>query len=331
MTIRSTAGTTRRTFAARGAALATLAFAGRALAQAPFPSKPIELVVPFPPGSGSDIGARYFAEQLGRLSGQPATVRNIAGGNGFIAISNVLRADPGGHTIFIGANSAFVVNAVQFRKLPYDPIGDFTMLGMLNRAPALLAVRGDSPARDLKSFVERARLAPGEVNSGHGATSYLMFASQFYNLAGIKVNHVPYKGASDLAAALASNVVDAGFIDPGSGLALAQAGRIHVLAVAGEKRLPQLPGVPTFQEAGYPDFTAYNWAAAAVSAKTPAPVVARLEAWFSAIARADATRSFFAATGNEAVQTTGAELRRFQLAEIQRWTDTARLVNLVQE
>lgn len=327
----SPAGITRRRLVTASAALAPALLARRAMAQATFPSRALDLVVPFPPGSGADIGARYFAEHLGRLSGQPATVRNVPGGNGFIGVSSVLRAEPDGHTIFVGANSAFVTNAVQFKKLPYDPIGDFRMLGMLNRAPALLVARAESPAKTLGALVERSRTGPGQLTSGYGATSYLMASAQFYDLAGMQVTHVPYKGASDLAAALASNVVDVGFIDPGSALALARAGRIHVIAVASEQRLAALPMVPTFQESGYPAFTAYNWAAAAVSAKTPDAVVARLRDWLASIVKADATKAFFAATGNEPYPMTGEELRRYQVSEIRRWTDTARQINMVQE
>lgn len=321
----------RRALLAAGAAGASLMLAGKASSQAAFPHKPIELIVPFPPGSGSDIGARFYAEQLGRLSANPVTVRNIPGGNGFIAVSTVLRAEPDGHTVLIGANSVFVTNGVQFKKLPYDPVADFAMVGMLNRAPALLAVPGNSPHESLKSLVEAARASPGKLSSGYGATSYLMFAAQFYYLAGVQMNQVAFKGASEVATALASNVLDAGFIDPGSGLALAKANRLRLLAVAGDARSPQLPEVPSFKESGFADFSAYNWAAAAVPARTPPENLARLTGWFQTIRRAEATQAFFARSANEPGNVDGAELRRFQVAETRRWSDIATLINLQKE
>jgi len=313
---------------AAGLAGTSLLLSRRARAQAAFPSRPIEFVVPFPPGSGADLGARYYAEQLARLSGAAVTVRNIPGGNGFIAVSTVLRAEPDGHSVLIGANSVFVMNGVQFKKLPYDPVSDFAMVGMLNRAPALLAVPGNSPHQSLKSFLDAARRAPGELNSGYGATSYRMFAAQLYHLAGVKVNQAPFKGASEVATSLASNVLDAGFLDPASASGLAQSNRIRILAVASDTRSAQLPEVPTFKDFGFSEFTAYNWAGAAVSSKTPADIVARLDAWFQAIGRAEATRAFFARNANEPGLMNGADLRRFQMTEINRWKSIATLIDL---
>ncbi|WP_179106831.1 tripartite tricarboxylate transporter substrate binding protein [Variovorax sp. KK3] len=329
---RRSAGLGRRRLLAAAAGSAASAVLMPAFGNtAAFPSKPIELLVPFPTGSGSDIGARYYAAQLTSLAGQPVVVRNVPGGNGFIAVSALGRAAPDGHTILIGANSLFVINAVQFKQLPYDPVRDFSFIGLLNKAPCVLAVNGASPFRDLKSFVERARSAPGQLSSATGAASYQLFAAYFYQLAGIKLNNINYKGASEVAAAVAANTVDCGVLDPGSFIALAEAQRLRVLAVASDKRLPKFADAPTFAEAGFPAFMVSNWAAAAVPSSTPAAVASRLGEWFQQIAASQEASDFFARTGNQTARMTPDQLRKMQTDELATWRSIARDIGMQQE
>ena len=284
-----------------------------------FPSKPIKLIVPFGPGSGTDTSARYFGRKLQELTGQPVVVENKAGANGFIAVKQVLSAPADGYTVFIGSNSTLAVNVALFRHLPYDPLTDFAPLTMMMRSPAMLAVAPQAAYSDLKGLISHARANPGKVNFGAGSAGYQLMGELLNDAARIETVHVPFKGAGETTTAVASGTVDYTFAEVTAVQELARGGRVKILAVASDKRVSTSPEIPTATEAGLPGFEAYTWVGAMVSAKTPAAETARLAELFTAIAKMDETRAFYERLG--AIPMTGgpAQMHEFQKNEIALW------------
>ncbi|HEX2543543.1 MAG TPA: tripartite tricarboxylate transporter substrate binding protein [Ramlibacter sp.] len=311
-------------------ALAVL-LAGAALAQDVFPSKPIKFVVPFPPGSGTDTSARYFGRKLAELTGQTVVVENRAGANGFIAVNQVLTAPADGYTVFIGSNSTLAVNAALFKSLPYDPVADLAPLTMMMRSPALLIVPGTSAHKTLPELVTAARTQPGKLNYGAGSAGYQLMAELFNDAAKVQTHHVPFKGASEAVSAVAGGTVDLAFAEMTSAQELVKSGKLRALAVASDKRVPSLSGVPTASEAGLPGFTAYTWVAAMVSAKTPKPIADKLAELMTRIERMPETREFYEKIGAEVMNGGPQELRDFQRAEIQLWRRIAATAKVEQQ
>lgn len=284
-----------------------------------FPSKPIKLIVPFGPGSGTDTSARYFGRKLQELTGQPVVVENKAGANGFIAVKQVLSAPADGYTVFIGSNSTLAVNTALFRHLPYDPLTDFAPLTMMMRSPAMLAVAPQAAYSDLKGLISHARANPGKVNFGAGSAGYQLMGELLNDTARIETVHVPFKGAGETTTAVASGTVDYTFAEVTAVQELAWGGRVKILAVASDKRVSTSPEIPTATEAGLPGFEAYTWVGAMVSARTPAAETARLAELFTAISKMDETRAFYERLG--AIPMTGgpAQMHEFQKNEIALW------------
>ncbi|WP_284337229.1 Bug family tripartite tricarboxylate transporter substrate binding protein [Comamonas sp. NoAH] len=284
-----------------------------------FPSKPIKFVVPFGPGSGTDTSARYFGKKLQELTGQPVVVENKPGANGFLAVKQVLSAPADGYTVFIGSNSTLAVNAALFKQLPYDPVTDFAPLTMMMRSPAMLAVAPNAPYADLKGLISYAKSNPGKVNFGAGSAGYQLMGELLNDTAKMESVHVPFKGAGETMTALAGGTVDYAFAEVTAVQELARGGRVKVLAVASDVRVPTAPEVPTASEAGLPGFEAYTWVGAMVSAKTPPAETARLAELFTAISKTQETREFYERIG--AIPMTGgpAQMHAFQKNEIALW------------
>lgn len=289
-----------------------------------FPSKPIKFIVPFGPGSGTDTSARYYGKKLQELTGQPVVVENRPGGNGFIAVKQVLAAPADGYTVFIGSNSTLAVNAALFKALPYDPLGDFAPLTMMMRAPAVVVVAADSPYRDLQALVADARARPGKVNFGAGSAGYQLMGELLNDVARVQTTHVPFKGAGEVVTAVAARTVDYAFADAVSVQELIKAGRLRGLAAASEQRIATLEQVPTAREAGLPGIESYVWVGAMVSAHTPPAITARLAELFTRIAQMPETQGFYAQIGASAMSGGPAQMHDFQSAEIALWKRIAR-------
>lgn len=288
---------------------------------ADFPAKSVRFIVPFPPGSATDTAARYFGAKFTSITGQPAIIENKAGGNGFIAVQSVLSAAPDGYTVFIGSNSTLAVNVAVFRQLPYNPQTDFTPLSVMTRAPIVLSVPANSPYKTVADLVKAAKANPGKLNYGSGSAGYQLAAELFNVSAGVAIQNVPYKGASEALASVAGSTVDMTTADITATQALAKGGKIRALVVASEKRSPALPEVPSAKEAGIPDFQASIWVAAMVAAKTPKPQADRLAEIFTQIERMPETREFLEKQGAEVMSGGPVELRSFQSKEIELWKE----------
>lgn len=245
-----------------------------------FPDRPLTLVVPFPAGGPADIVGRLYAQHLGRIAGQNVVVENRVGAAGVIGTQAVVAAPPTGHTILFGSTSTQVINELLIRKLPYDAARDLSLVGLVAIAPHLLAVRAGLPAQSVAELVAAARREPGRMSfSSAGPGSIVQMGGELLKLrAGIDLLHVPYKGGGPATLAVLSGEADMTVNDLTTLRAHIDSGKLRALAVAHHSRLPQLPNVPTFAEAGLQGMLSSTWWAISVPAKTPPDVHATLRA-----------------------------------------------------
>ncbi len=309
----------RRLLLGTGAALAGAASLPTLAQAQAFPSHAMRFIVPFPPGSGTDITARLFAKSIGDLSGQAVTVENKPGGNGFIGVQTALNPPHDGHTVFIGSNSTLTTNAATFRKLPYDPIADFAPITLLSRGACLVIVPAASAHRSLADLVADARKRPGKLNYASGSMSYTLYSEWFNEMAKIKTAGINYKGAGEAVNAVLTGEVDFAVVDATGANELARSSRVRPLAFTAPKRSIVLPEVPTVGEAGYPDYLAFNWVAAAVSSKAPPAALEQLGALFAKAAQTPEIQAYYRKQGTELIMSSAPELRRYQAEEIERW------------
>lgn len=312
-------GTRRRSIVA-GALLGATLFSSRALAQTgDYPQRPIRFIVPFPAGTGTDLSARHFAKKLSELTGQPVIVDNRAGANGFTAAVAVKTAPADGYTLLFGSNSSLATNLALFKSVPYDPMVDFAPISAVMKAPMLLVVPPNSPFRTARDYVDEAKREPGKINQGSGSAGYQLMGELFSERAGIKVVNVPYKGVPETLLGIMSGQVDAAVAEISAAVELVKAGKVRVLMVGSEARLPAIPEVPTAAEAGFPGFTGYAWAGAVAPAATPAPVLDKLSNWFVRILAMPETRQFYAAQNVQIMSGGQEEMRPFWKEQIELW------------
>jgi tripartite-type tricarboxylate transporter receptor subunit TctC len=309
----------RRAVLLRSAALLTVGAAALPSKAAAFPTRPLRLVVPFPPGSGTDAGARLIAQALSALTGVPAIVDNKAGGNGVIAVQHVLGAPADGHTILIGSNTTLSANAATYRKPLYDPLADFAPISLLLSAPVLIAAPAESPYRSFGALVEAARARPGALNYGTGSISYTLYGEWLCQLAGVRATPIAFKGSGDVVPAVIAGTVDFAVLDASTTVELVRTGRLRGLLLGAAERFPPLADVPSATDAGVPAFDAFTWVAAAVSARTPTPIVQALEAVFAKVGADADLRRAYAGQITTVRMTDAQEMRRFQVTEIARW------------
>jgi len=275
---------------ARWIVVALLALGGQpALAQA-YPTKPIRLVAPFPPGSSIDVIARLLAQPMGDALGQPIVVENRAGAGGNVGVDAVVKSPKDGYTIGIGARGPLAINGYLVDSMSYDPVKDVAPIALFGSSAIVLWVSADSPAKTIQDLVATARSQPGKLNyasDGIGTTNHLG-GEALRNAAKIDLVHVPYKGTAEAITALLQGDVH---VFPGGLPPLVgqyKAGKIRPLAVAMKERIPQLPDVPTTGEAGLVGAEMYAWFAMFAPAGTPADVIAKIrDALGTALAKPD--------------------------------------------
>jgi tripartite-type tricarboxylate transporter receptor subunit TctC len=239
-----------------------------------WPDRPLRLVVAFPAGSLTDVLARLLAEPLGQRLGQPVVVDNRAGGNGTVGTIAVQQAAPDGNTVLIISTSAASVNPHILRRLPFDPVRDFTHIGAIAEAPYLLVVPAQGPDMTLAQLFDRARARPGELNFSHGNASALIMTEVMARRAGIRLTAVPYRGGAEALTDVATGRIDCTFTDFANGLAQAQGGRVRGIAQSAGQRTPLAPDVPPVAEI-LPGYDINVWFGLSAPAGTPEPVVRR--------------------------------------------------------
>ena len=300
------------------AAAATLA-ASAALAQS-FPSKPITIIVPFAAGSGTDQQARAFAQAITAEYKVPVVVDDKAGASGFIASQYVAKAAPDGYTVLMTTNTTHAANEHLFKKLPYDPVKDFTPVALLSKGHMLLLVQPSSPIKSVGDLVAAAKKNPGKLNFGSGSSSSRVASEMLKQMAGVEMTNVPYKSNPNAVTDLLGGQIDMMITDTATGIPQIKGGKLRALGVSTTHRIDLLPDVPTIDEAGVKGYDMGYWFAAYVPAGTPPAVVSRLRELLVAGTKSAAAKTFYASTGTEAWTTASTdELARFQAAEAQKW------------
>lgn len=244
-----------------------------------WPSRPIHMVVPFPPGSSPDTLARIVAEPLSEKLGQPIVVENKPGAGGNIGTRQVARATPDGYTILLTINGPIVTAPALYKNtLGYDPDKDLQPISMVGTSPNVLVVPANAPADNVQQFVERAREQPGKLNYGTvgpGSSAHLGMA-MLEQEAGISLLQVPYNGFPQVISAIVAGDVHAGFMVPGVAMPQASAGKVKILGITSLEESDVLPGLPTVASQGFPGFESISWDAIFVPAGTPADIVEKL-------------------------------------------------------
>ena len=287
---------------------AMLSMSGLSLAQT-YPSKPIRLIVPFPPGGTTDIVARLVADKLSQQLGQPVVVDNRAGAGGSIGADLIAKAAPDGHTLGIATVSTHAVNPAANQKLAYNPLTDFIPVTNLAAVPNVIVVHPSVPAKDMKEFIALLKKEPGKwsfASSGQAGIGHMM-GELFLSASQTDMVHVPYKGAGPALNDMLGGQVKVMFDNLPSSLQYIKAGKLNALAVAAPKRVDVLPTVPTFAELGLPEVNDQAWYGLVVPAKTPDAVVKRLYDATVSVLRTPEIREKFAQQGAVPVGNTSAE------------------------
>jgi tripartite-type tricarboxylate transporter receptor subunit TctC len=280
----------------RVAALAFLVLvSGLAVAQEAYPSRAVTMIVPFPPGGVADIVGRPLASMMEKTLKHPVVIVNRTGAGGALGMREVAKAAPDGYTILMALSSIsiFPVSERVNGKQPAYELKDFAPIALVTADPTVLVVRGDSPYRSVKDFVEAAKANPGKINySSSGVYGTLHVAMEiFANAAGIKLFHVPYGGGGPAVTALLGGQVEASAQGPAAAIGQIRAGKMRALAGWGSERLKLLPDLPTFKELGYQDVEFYIWSGVFAPASTPAPVQAKLREAVKAAATSEEFRN----------------------------------------
>ncbi len=291
-----------------------------ALAQTGYPNKPVKLIVPFAPGGFTDVVARILGQKLSTAMGQQFIIENKAGAGSTIGTDFVAKAAPDGYTLVM-VSSTHVISPWIYKSLPYDPIKSFTVVSKLVDSPYVLLVNPKVQARNVQEFIAAAKAAPDTIHyasSGNGSAQHLM-GGLFVAMTGAPLKHVPYKGSSGAATDLVAGVVESSFAGVPNALAQVPQGRLKALAVTTGKRIPQLPDVPTMQEAGVPGYEASVWLALLAPAGTPREIVTKLNSEIGKLLNSPDTRKALYDAGVEGTPSTPEAMSAYMAQEMARW------------
>jgi len=302
---------------------------GSAQAQDVYPSKPLRLILPFPPGGGTDILGRLLAERLATNLGQPVVTENRGGAGGNVGAEAAARAAPDGYSLVLVAPS-LAISPTLYSKLNYDPVKDFAPIALVASVPNVMITHPSVPANNLQEFIALARSKPGGMNfgsGGSGTSNHL--AGELLNLtAGIKLVHVPYKGVNLAMNGVLAGEVHLAFIGIPVPAPHIKAGRLRALAVLARERSPILPDVPTAEEAGLGNFDVTTWYGILAPAGTPRPIINRLNAELVKIMRNPEVTERLALMATDPLTSTPEELGAYLQAEIAKWGDVVRKAGL---
>jgi tripartite-type tricarboxylate transporter receptor subunit TctC len=295
-----------------------------ATAQA-YPSKPIRLVVPFPPGGPTDIVARPLGLLLSDALQQPVIIDNRAGAGGSVGAGSVAKSLPDGYTLLMGTVGTNAINGALYAKLPYDPMRDFTPIALVASAPVAVVVNSAAPIMSVKELIAQAAASPGRMafgSAGNGTPGHLT-GEMFAAATGVKFQHVPYKGSAQALNDLLGNQIPVMFDPLQSVIQHVRAGKLRALAISSRTRSPALPDVPTLAEADVKGLDAAAWWAVFAPANLPDGVAARLRAEIERIARSDAFRDRLGSLGVQPAFES-VSLADFQKSEVAKWGKAVR-------
>jgi tripartite-type tricarboxylate transporter receptor subunit TctC len=302
-------------------ALAGAMIAGGVLAQAPYPARPVTMVVGFAPGGGTDTASRIIAKKLAEYLGQSVLVENKAGAGGNIATDYVVKAPADGYTILLASVGAMAITPHLLPKPPYDPLRDLAPITMAVMFPNVLVVHPSVPANTLAEFVALAKAKPGTVNYGSSGVGNLghLAGELFRSVAKIDIVHVPYKGGGPATTDLLGGQIAAVFATPASVVGHIKAGRLRALATTGAQRSQAMPEVPTIAESGYPGYEATNWYAYVAPVKTPKEIIVRLNQELVKVLSQPDVREQLLSHGLEPMPGTSEALAKYAEREYATW------------
>lgn len=309
--------------------LTLLLSCGQVWGQTEYPTRPVKVVVPSPPGGGTDILARVLAQHLSKALGQPFFVENKAGAGNMIGIEFVAHAPADGYTVLV-VPSTLVLNSVLFKKVPYEPVRNFAPVTLAATAPNVLVVNPTLPAKSLAEFIALAKAKPGALSYGTPGigTSPHLSMELLKSMAGIDLQHVPYRGTAAAVTDVIGGQIAVTFANALTAKPQVDAGRVRALAVSGPKRIEALPAVPPVTEAGVPGYEAMQWYGVVVPAGTPAPVIARLNVEAVKALQSDEMKEKLALDGAQPVGSTPVEFAALIRSELEKWTRVARAARI---
>jgi len=302
------------------ALLAALLLATAAYAQA-YPTKPVKIIVPFPPGGTTDILARVMAERFQSVFGQQFLVENRSGAGGVIGTAIAAKAAPDGYTFLLSSSAPLAVGLKLYKTIPYDVLRDFAPVAMIADVTVLLVSSPSFKPQTVKEVIAYAKANPGKLNAGLPAVGSMqhMLMELFRLRTGTSINMIPYKGSGPVVVDLLAGVVDTDFDNLPAVIEYVKANRLRALAVASEKRSELLPDTPTFVELGLPDLVAAPWFALVAPAGTPKEIVDRINDEVNKTLRAPSMKALLEKQGANAVFSTPAETREYFRKEIDKW------------
>ena len=313
--------------------LAILLFAtgtGAACAQARYPDRPMRWVIPYAAGGGTDVIARPIAQRLSEVLGQSIVYENRGGGGGLIGAEVVARAAPDGYTFLVAAGNTHVFATLLNEKIGYDPVKDFAPITKFDITPNVLVARASFPAKSIKDLVAYGKANPGKIvwaSSGNGSGGHLSII-EFAQKAGIKVVHVPYKGAGPATTGMLSGENDLMFVNTGVVMAHIKSGRLRPLGFAGPKRLGTLPDVPTLDESGFPEFDSSNFKGLMAPAGTSRHIIRKLHDELVKIVHSPENAARMAALGSIPVGNTPEQFAEEIRLETAKWAKIVKEHNI---
>ncbi len=314
-------------------ALVTILAATESTLAQVFPDRPVRIIVGYPPGGGTDLVARLVQQPLSQRWGQPVVIDNRPGASAIIAAEAVAKAKPDGYTLLMAYATEVAVNPVTVKKLPYDPVRDFTPIMQLAGAPLVLAVHPALAAKDVRELVALAKAKPGTLSySSSGSGSVHHFAGELFKLqTGADILHVPYKGSGPATADAVAGHVQVTYASVASVLRFVQAGRLRALAVTSKNRSPQMPEVPSMVEAGLADFELTSWYGLLAPAGTAPAIVAKIHADVAGVLASAEIQKSFATQGLDMAGGTPQAFGAFIRDEAAKFARIAKAGNIAAE
>ena len=294
-----------------------------------YPGKPIRFVVSFPAGSATDQSARLLAQQINKATGYTIVVDNRGGANGFIASEAVAKAPADGYTVLVTTGTTHAANPNLFRKLPYDPVKDFTPVSSIVTASLIMVVAPGFPAASVTEFARLAKASPGKYSFASGNAPSRIGGEMFRQMAGVDILHVPYKGAPQALTDLIGGQVSVMWSDLITAMPLVQGGKLKALAVTGKSRLPLVPTVPTMIEQGFPDYELGNWQGLYLPANAPPAVTAKLTAMIHAAIKAE--QAALEASGTQVMPLSNNDFAAQQARDTAMWARVVKAAGMQPE
>ena len=296
-------------------------------AQTNWPEKPVRLVVGFTAGSATDVTGRMFAQKFSEAWGQPVVVENVSGNSGAIGTDKVAKAAPDGYTLMWSGNAAITI-LPSLQTLPFDPLKDLAPISTALSMPSIFLVNNDLPVKSLADLIAYAKANPGKLSYGTPGvgTPQHVAGELFCHLAGIKMEHIPYRGAN--LADVMGGVVPVGIQNAGASLPLVRDGRVRGIGITSLKRSPNAPDLPTLNESGFPGFEATSWFALLAPAGTPQPIIDKVRAESLKVLADPEMQKKFAALGLDAIGSTSEETRAAIAADIPKWAGVIKDANI---